>query len=136
MSAVHAGFLETVRLDAETKIRLTTLKKRTGITNWNVASRWAFCLSLSDETPVRERQEHEVGAVEMTWKTFAGDEDEVFRALLVQRCQKEHGKIDKETQGRTLRQHISRGAGWLVAADRVKSLTDLVELVTQKTKKR
>ncbi len=71
---------ETVRLGADTKIHLSTLKKRTGIANWNTLCRWAFCLSVSDDTPVRDRDEKGVGAVEMTWKTFAGEDEEIYRA--------------------------------------------------------
>ena len=49
--------VETVRLGSDTKTHLSTLKKRTGIENWNTLCRWAFCLSLSDEAPVRDRDE-------------------------------------------------------------------------------
>ena len=83
--------VETVRLGADTKIHLSTLKRRTGIANWNTLCRWAFCLSVSDDTPVRDRDEKGAGAVEMTWKTFAGEEEEIYRLLIVDRCQSEHG---------------------------------------------
>src|SRR6185312_1458243 len=122
---MHPQFLDTVRLDAETKIRLTTLKRRTGIENWNILCRWAFCLSLADEAPVRDRTERSVGAVEMTWKTFAGDEEVIYRTLLIDRCEKEHGRSDKELLGSALRQHISRGAGRLAAAGGIKSAAEL-----------
>ena len=122
--------VETVRLGADTKIHLSTLKKRTGIENWNTLCRWAFCLSLSDETPVRDRDEKGVGAVEMTWKTFAGEDEDIYRVLLVERCQSEHGSLDKEMLASTLRQHIARGAARLVSNRGLKSVGQLLEMAS------
>ena len=132
---MHTEFPDTVRLDAETKLRLMTLKKRTGIANWNVLCRWAFCLSLADETPVRERNENNVGAVEMTWKTFAGDEELVYRFMLVERCRKEQANVEKDLLSTTLRQHISRGAARLAAAGGIKSVGELLELTRRPGRK-
>lgn len=132
---MHTNFPDTVRLDAETKLRLSTLKKRTGIANWNILCRWSFCLSLADETPVRERNENNVGAVEMTWRTFAGDEEPIYRFLLIERCRKEQDNIDKDLLSTTLRQHISRGAARLAAAGGVKSAAELVELTHRSRRK-
>jgi len=122
--------IETVRLGADTKIHLSTLKKRTGIENWNTLCRWAFCLSLSDETAVRDRDEKGVGAVEMTWKTFAGEDEDIYRALLVERCQSEHGSLDREMLASTLRRHIARGAARLVSNRGLKSVGQLLEMAT------
>jgi DNA sulfur modification protein DndE len=125
----HRG-IEPGRRGADTKIHLSTLKKRTGIENWNTLCRWAFCLSLSDETPVRDRDEKGVGAVEMTWKTFAGEDEDIYRALLVERCQSEHGSLEKELLASTLRQHIARGAARLVSNRGLKSVGQLLEMAT------
>ena len=120
--------VETVRLGADTKIHLSTLKKRTGIANWNTLCRWAFCLSVSDGSPVRNREDMGVGAVEMSWKTFAGEEDEIYRLLLVDRCQSEHGAVDRDMLAKTLRQHIARGAARLVSNRDLKSVGELLAL--------
>ena len=88
--------LETIRLDQDTKTRLATLKRRTGIENWNSLCRWAFCLSLSDPNPPRELNEKGIGAVEMAWKTFAGDEEEIYGALLLARARLDRGAVDRE----------------------------------------
>ena len=123
--------VETVRLGADTKIHLSTLKKRTGIANWNTLCRWAFCLSVSDGSPVRDREDKGVGAVEMSWKTFAGEEDEIYRLLLVDRCQSEHGAVDRDMLAKTLRQHIARGAARLVSNRELKSVGELLALISQ-----
>lgn len=124
----QAPIVETVRLGSDTKIHLSTLKKRTGIENWNTLCRWAFCLSISDETPVRDRNERGLGAVEMTWKTFAGEEEEIYQLLLIDRCQSEHGSLDKDVMASTLRQHIARGAARLVSNRELKSVGDLLAM--------
>ena len=120
--------IDTVRLDADTKTRLSTLKRRTGIENWNILCRWAFCISVADKTPVRGIRERGIGAVEMTWKTFAGEEEDVYRALLVQRALSDVGEVDREVLGRTVRQHIARGAARLVGNRGLKSAKDLVDV--------
>ena len=43
--------IETVRTSEKGKTQLITLKRRTGIQNWNVLCRWAFCISLKDPPP-------------------------------------------------------------------------------------
>jgi len=123
--------VETVRLGADTKIHLSTLKKRTGIANWNTLCRWAFCLSVSDGSPVRDREDKGVGAVEMSWKTFAGEEDEIYRLLLVDRCQSEHRAVDRDMLAKTLRQHIARGAARLVSNRELKSVGELLALISK-----
>jgi DNA sulfur modification protein DndE len=120
--------IDTIRLDADTKIRLATLKKRTGIEHWNTLCRWAFCLSLSDPTSPRALQERNVGAIEMTWKTFAGDDDELYRLLLTRRSAADLGKTDREALAKTIRQHIARGTSRLVANRALKSTKDLIEM--------
>jgi DNA sulfur modification protein DndE len=123
---MHETSIDTIRLGPDTKIQLSTLKRRTGIENWNVLCRWAFCLSLADRLPIRERSDRGGGAVEMSWKTFAGEDDEIFRLLLIDRCQRDHGRADRETMSKVLRQHIARGAARLVSRRSMKSICDFV----------
>jgi DNA sulfur modification protein DndE len=120
--------IDTIRLDADTKTRLSTLKRRTGIENWNTLCRWAFCLSVSDPTGLRGLQERKLGAIEMTWKTFAGDDEELYRLLLIRRSEADLGKSDRDSLAKTIRQHIARGTARLVANRSLKSTKDLVEL--------
>lgn len=69
----------------------------------------------------------------MTWKTFAGEDEDIYRVLLIDRCQSEHGVVDKDVLARTLRQHIARGAARLVSNRELKSISDLLVLVSQPT---
>ena len=128
---MHLHTVDTIRLGTDTKNHLSTLKKRTGIAHWNILCRWAFCLSMADSAPVRDRDVRGAGAVEMTWKTFAGEDEEIYRLLLIDRCQSEHGTVNKDSLARTLRQHIARGAARLVSNRELKSVGDLLALVGQ-----
>lgn len=128
MSMVEAG-VETVRLGPEARVQLMTLKRRTGIENWNVLCRWAFCMSLADPTPIRKLKERGGTGVEMTWKTFAGEEEELYRTLLSERCKAEHGTTDRETMARSVRQHIHRGIARLVSQRSAKSIADFIDLL-------
>jgi Domain of unknown function (DUF1832). len=38
--------IKIVRVNEDCKERLITLKRYTGIQNWNVLCRWAFCISI------------------------------------------------------------------------------------------
>ena len=75
--------IETVRLSERAKQQLITLKRNTGIDNWNVLCRWAFCLSIKESTKPPAEGQSNVSSVEMHWKTFAGHEEDAYRAILL-----------------------------------------------------
>ena len=43
--------IEQIRLSNQGKDQLIRLKTKTGITQWNILCRWAFCLSMREPTP-------------------------------------------------------------------------------------
>jgi DNA sulfur modification protein DndE len=77
--------IENIRLSEKAKMQLITMKRRTGIANWNVLCRWAFCLSLDQPTRPPEEAIPADSSLEMTWKTFSGGADEVYWGLLLAR---------------------------------------------------
>jgi len=128
--------LETVRINMEGKERLSRLKKYTGVENWNILCRWAFCKSLADETiPPQIDYKGETG-VEMTWKVFGGAQQEIYMALLRERCVKDGLGDDYKMLSEQFWLHLHRGLGHL-ASDRTiripydagrKSVRGLLEL--------
>jgi DNA sulfur modification protein DndE len=128
--------VETIRLGPATKTRLTTLKRRTGIENWNVISRWAFCLSIADPAPVGMHHVDSGSAIEMTWKTFAGDQEAIYALLLQHRAENDGDPSGSTPLSELARCHISRGVARLTAQRDIESLSDLLEIaikITQKT---
>lgn len=79
--------LDHIRLSNQAKEQLIRLKRSTGIKNWNVLSRWAFCASLADKTPPGGSKIATDSSVEMSWKVFGGEYQDVYLALLKERCE-------------------------------------------------
>jgi DNA sulfur modification protein DndE len=116
--------IETVRTNFEGKSRLSQLKKYTGLDNWNVLCRWALCRSLSDPSvPPKIDQKGENG-VEMAWKVFGGEYQEIYLALLKQRCKNDGHSLDDSVIAEQLWLHLDRGLGYLVAEKRIKDNYD------------
>jgi DNA sulfur modification protein DndE len=118
--------VEVVRLGPMTKNRLVTLKRRTGIDNWNILCRWAFCFSLQESDSVGERHDEVGVGVEMTWKTFAGDVPDIYEALLVNRAIDEGINCDGAPVTALLRRHITRGVSRLVGMPNLDGISALI----------
>lgn len=121
--------LDHIRLSQQAKDQLTRVKRRTGIKNWNTLCRWAFCLSLAEPDPPAPARIPADSSVEMTWRTFTGpDHEDVYWAVLRQRCA-DHGlPIDDDTLAAQFRLHLHRGIGYLAGTSDLRSIADLVAL--------
>ncbi len=105
--------IETVKVSEKARIQLITLKKRTGIQNWNVLCRWAFCLSLKEETPLPNETIVTDSSVEMTWRTFTGGEENLYMNMLICRATKDQIKIEKDELNNYFKLHLHRGISYL-----------------------
>ncbi|WP_054178971.1 DNA sulfur modification protein DndE [Trabulsiella odontotermitis] len=119
--------IEHVRLSEKAKQQLITLKRRTGIENWNVLCRWAFCLSLSEKAIPPHEDIMTDSSVEMTWKTFSGEQSEIYLALLKQRVYEDY-KDHPETvdMNYLFKLHLHRGISYML--NRVHNLDDMIFL--------
>ena len=81
--------LETIRIGQQGKEKLLKLRRSTGIDQWNVLCRWAFCASIKEKTAPPPFQQKVDGGIEMTWKVFAGDQSDVYAALSWLRSQQD-----------------------------------------------
>ena len=121
--------IETIRLSEEAKQRLITLKRRTKIEHWNILCRWAFCLSLSEKSSPAEVSAPTDSNVEMSWRTFAGSENEqLLWALLKARCIQDNLPLDADTLADQFKRHLHRGIGYLFANKQIQSIEDLLML--------
>jgi len=122
--------IETVKLSDRARNQLITVKKRTGVANWNIICRWAFLLSLKDKSkPALEKIEFN-GAIEMTWRTFAGNNDKLFLALLMKRLKEDGIALDKGTVNDYFKTYLHRGISFLTDSKR-KKLIDYINLLSQ-----
>jgi DNA sulfur modification protein DndE len=120
--------LKQIRLSTQAKDQLIRLKTRTGIAQWNILCRWAFCLSLQQPNPPTPIEIATDSNVEMTWPVFGGDAQELYLALLKERCQRDGLGTSDEVLARQFRLHLHRGIGYLATPHAIRSIADLVRL--------
>ena len=118
--------VSTIRLSVTAREQLITLKRHTGIRQWNVLCRWAFTTSLA-ELSMPPRQVHPADSnVEMTWKVFGGTHEAVYAALLVERCIADGLPVTEEVLAEQFRLHLHRGIAYLVGSRESRSIEGLV----------
>lgn len=117
--------IEHIRLSRTARDQLITLKRRTGITHWNVLCRWALCRSLAEQAPPPAIRLTLDSSVEMNWRTFAGDLGDVLWGLVRLRCHNDGLSPDEETVAQQFRLHLHRGIGFLVGDPRVTDVAGL-----------
>lgn len=120
--------IEVVRISAQGREQLSRLKRYTGIEHWNELCRWALCISLAEATRPPATKTGGEGGVDMTWRTFAGAQSDLYLALLKQRCVEDGLGTAPETLNEQLRLHIQRGLGYLTGR-KIRNITDLVSIV-------
>lgn len=118
--------LDNIKLSQRARDQLVTIKRHTKIPQWNIVCRWAFCLSLAEPSPPRDEKIPADSSVEMTWRTFAGENEGVYLALLKQDCHEHDIPLDDASLLRRLRLHLHRGIGYLKGDPHVKSIEGLI----------
>lgn len=114
--------VETVRTSKQGRDQLMKLKKYTGASHWNELCRWALCASLAEPSAPPAHTQKLEGGVEMSWKVFAGDQQELFRSLVILRAQKDGFAVDSEGVGECFRAHLHRGLNFLSSGKDTKSV--------------
>ena len=118
--------VETVRISAQCREILIKIKRRLGIERWNEICRVALCRSLANPTKPTKPKGGWDTAIEIEWKTFAGEQSEYFTALTIVRAGID--KVDAEKKdllGDYFRAHIERG---IQSLQNVKKFEDYVNL--------
>lgn len=128
--------IETVRVSKTAKDQLMTLKRRTGLTQWNELCRWALCRSLAEPSPPTRMEIPLEGGVEMDWRTFAGSESEIYLALVQGRCDADGLRPDESTVAEQLRLHLHRGIGYLAGDKALQGIDDLVAIAAKSSSSR
>ena len=113
--------IEIVRISEKGKQQLITLKRRTGIENWNTLCRWALCFSLSESSTPPDEDIQADSNIEMAWKTFAGADSELFEVLIKERLIKDG--LEDSDPNHWFKIHLHRGISYL--NQKVSSISDL-----------
>ncbi len=118
----------TVVVSEEGKRCLSTLRRRTGIKNWNVLCRWAVCFSLNDPSRPPKIDFSNLSNVEMSWLTFGGQNAELFSTLIRARCHEDGLEINEENLKEQFRLHLHRGLSNLVGLEETKTLEGFLKI--------
>lgn len=105
--------IETVKVSDKARQQLINIKKRTGIPNWNVICRWAFAVSLAEETKILHENIIANSPIEMTWKIFTSGQEKLYMALLLTKAKKDNWPKDEESIQTYFRLHLHRGISYL-----------------------
>ena len=118
--------IKQIRLSSQAKEQLIRLKTRTGIQQWNVLCRWAFCVSLRQRTPPTPIEVPADSNVELTWQVFGGEAHELYLAILKERCERDGLGTADDVLARQFRLHLHRGISYLATPQAIRSIADLV----------
>ena len=124
--------VKQIRISIAGKEKLSRLKGKTNIQNWNVLCRWAYCLSLKEDTVPTDIKIDSDSNVEMSWLTFAGEYHELYEALLKQWCINHDIVTDQDTLAKYFKLHLERGISYLSGTNYIKSITDLLDIAEER----
>jgi DNA sulfur modification protein DndE len=120
--------VETVKVSEKAKSQLISIKRKTGIQNWNTICRWAIVKSLTDKSPAPFENIVTDSSVEMTWKVFSGEYGELIEGLIKLRMLDELLDItDKKILNDYFKIHLHRGISYISTTN---SLIDLLKKVS------
>ena len=118
--------IERIRLSQQARGQLIKMKRMTGIMHWNVLCRWAFCASLAEPTIPPTAKIPADSSVEMSWRVFGGIHQDIYLALLKERCKRDGLGTDNEVLASQFRLHLHRGISYLAAERNIKNISGLV----------
>lgn len=122
--------VKQIRLSNQAKDKLSRLKGKTGIRNWNVLCRWAFCYSLKDNSIPTDVPIESDSNLEMSWYTFAGEYSELYEALMIEWCMEMGIEANETNLAKYFKLNLERGIARLSGTNFIKNLYDLLNLAT------
>ena len=120
--------IDTVRVVESDFDLLVRLKRHAGIKNWNVLCRWAFCLSLADDSQPKTEPVGAWSTIEMTWRVFGGPHANLYSQLLVQRASEAASRGEEPNLEKLFYKHLHRGIGQLSNVAQKPTVADLLLL--------
>ena len=126
--------MKQIRLSQRSKEKLSRLKGKTGIKNWNILCRWALCYSLSEKTIPTDVEIPADSNLEMSWYTFGGEYSDLYDALVRAWCIEMGLPTDDATLQKYFHLNLERGRAHLSGTGFIKSLDDLISLAVKEQK--
>ena len=118
--------IDLLRTSANVRNSLTRIKTITGIPNWNIICRWAFCLSLKQTSLPREVDE-KLDGIEIDYDTLVGKNKSIYTQLLINNFISHKVEIDKKNLTKYLYAHVNRGVN-IIYTNKLKDISGLFKL--------
>ena len=118
--------IDLLRTSANVRNSLTRIKTITGIPNWNIICRWAFCLSLKQTSLPREVDE-KLDGIEIDYDTLVGKNKSIYTQLLINNLISHKVEIDKKNLTKYLYAHVNRGVN-IIYTNKLKNISGLFKL--------
>ena len=118
--------IDLLRTSANVRNSLTRIKTITGIPNWNIICRWAFCLSLKQTSLPREVDE-KLDGIEIDYDILVGKNKSIYTQLLINNLVTHKVEIDKKNLTKYLYAHVNRGVN-IIYTNKLKDISDLFKL--------
>ena len=119
--------IDLLRTSANVRNSLTRIKTITGISNWNILCRWAFCLSLKQTSLPREVDE-KLDGIEIDYDTLVGKNKSIYTQLLINNLITHKVEIDKKNLTKYLYAHVNRGVN-IIYTNKLKDISGLFKLI-------
>ena len=116
--------IDILRTSSNVKSSLTRIKTITGISNWNIICRWAFCLSLKQTSLPREVEE-KLDGVEIDYDTLVGKNKSIYTQLLINNLVAHNVDVDKKNLTKYLYAHVNRGVN-IIYTNKLKDISGLM----------
>ncbi len=123
--------IKQIKLSNQSKDKLSRLKGKTGIKNWNILCRWALCYSLKEDSIPTDVPIIQDSNLEMSWFTFGGEDSDLYEALIIAWCQSKDLPLDNDTISKYFKLHLERGISYLSGTNFIKNLDDLLKLALE-----
>jgi DNA sulfur modification protein DndE len=120
--------VETVRISKQGRDILSKIKRRTSLERWNDISRAALCRSLNNRSAPPVSKKGWDSAIEIEWKTFAGEIGDELSAMILTRASADGVDLaDSAGVSSYFRAHIERGISSL---QNVKDLSMYMDFIS------
>ena len=119
--------IDVLRTSMNVKNSLSRIKTLTGIPNWNIICRWAFCLSIKQTSLPREVEE-KLDGVEIDYDTLFNKNKSIYTQLLINNLVTHKVEIDKNSLTKYLHAHVNRGVN-IIYTNKLKDISGLFKLI-------
>jgi DNA sulfur modification protein DndE len=107
--------IDRIRLTATAKNQLMTLKRKTGLEHNNSICRYAFCLSLENNSIPPQEILNFNGGLEIDWRTFTGGNEDLYLNLAIFRVFQDGDEVGEENIRGSVISHVHRGLSFLAS---------------------